>query len=246
MKYIVPLIFMLTFFSCSKDGESTNNAAASTTGKGGSLARFTITGNYLYLVDDMTLKTFKITDPQNTSLVNTTQLRFGVETIYSYKDKLFIGSTDGMYIYSITNPENPTQLSEARHVRSCDPVVANDSVSFITLRGNTRCGPATDGLYVYDIRNILAPVQINLTEMPTPNGLGLQDSILYVCQKSNGLSVYNVSKPATPLLRKTVTGRTFEDVITYGDLLICYVSTGLALYDISAPSNPVEITLVSN
>lgn len=245
MKYIVPVIFSVFLFSCNKDSD-TNSAAAASSGKGGSLARFAIAGNYLYLADDISLKTFNIADPQNTVIVNTTPLRFGVETIYPYKDKLFIGSTDGMYIYSIANPVSPELLSEALHQRSCDPVVANDSVSFVTLRGTTRCGLATDGLYIYNIKNILAPVQINLTEIPTPNGLGLQDSILYVCQKDNGLSVFNVNNPSAPVLRKKITGRIFEDVICYNNLLVCYLSTGLALYDISSPSNPVEISLVNN
>ncbi len=246
MKFLFVTGMVVLLFSCTKDSDGTMNAASNGSGKGGSLARFTIVDNNLYLVDDASLKVFNISNPANTVLRNTVALRFGVETIFPYKDKLFIGSRDGMYIYSIANPESPVLLGEARHTRSCDPVVANDSTAFVTLRGNQPCGPAEDGLYIYSIKNILSPTLINKQLIPTPNGLALQDSILYVCQKNNGMSIYNVSTAAAPVLRTRLTNKVFEDVICYGDLLICYVSTGLALYDINAAANPVLISVVNN
>jgi hypothetical protein len=248
MKNILVIICTAFIFtSCEKASDGTGTANAGTSvGKGGSLARFTIVGDYLYAVDNITLNVYDIHDPATTKIVNSVVLRFGVETIYPYKDKLFIGSRDGMYIYSIATPSSPSLLGEARHTRSCDPVVANDSVAFVSLMGNPRCGPAEDGIYTYNIKNVLTPVQIHLNQIPTPNGIGLQDSILYVCQKTNGMSIYNVNDPAAPVLRNKVTGKTFEDVICYDNILICYISTGLALYDVSVPSSPVELSLVNN
>ncbi len=247
MKLIILFFCCLLIISCSKDGASGENTSiASTTGKGGSLARFSISGNYLYLVDDNFLKVFLISDPQNSTLVKMVQLRFGIQTIYPYKDKLFIGAVDGMYIYSISNPADPVLLGEARHTRSCDPVVANDSIAFVTLRGNQPCGPVEDGLYIYNITSITSPVLRNKQLIPTPHGLGLQDSILYVCQKNNGMRIYNVSNPQSPILRKVITGKIFEDVICYDDLLICYVSTGLSIYNISNRTNPVLLSEVNN
>ncbi len=245
MRLFVILFCLAFLISCSKDGTN-NQENFSSAGKGGSLARFTIVDNYLYLVDDVTLKVFDISDPQNTVLVNTIHLRFGIETIFPYKNRLFIGSSDGMYIYSISDPVTPVLLGEALHTRSCDPVVANDSVSFVTLRGNQPCGPAEDGLYSYNIRNLMNPVLISTQHIPTPHGLGLQDSILYVCQKTNGMSIYNINNPAAPRLRGNINDRVFEDVICYGDLLICYVSTGIAIYDINSPANPVFLSEVAN
>lgn len=247
MKLICILFCCLAILSCTKDGASADvQNMSAITGKGGSLARFTITGDYLYLVDDNFLKVFLISNPQNSNLVKKMELRFGIQTIYPYKDKLFIGAVDGMYIYSISNPAEPVLLGEARHTRSCDPVVANDSTAFVTLRGNQPCGPVDDGLYIYNIKNIMSPVLLNKQLIPTPHGLGLQDSVLYVCQKSNGMSIYNVSNPQVPVLRKTLTGKIFEDVICYGDLLICYVSTGIAIYDIRNMVNPVLLSEVTN
>ena len=247
MRTIFFLFFAITFFfSCEKAADSASAAAATATGKGGSLARFTIVGNYLYLADVSTLKVFDITNPQSTSQQPSLNLPFGVETIFPYKDKLFIGSQDGMYIYSIANPAQPALLGQARHVRSCDPVVANDNTAFVTLMGGRPCGPAEDGLYIYNITSLTSPVLLKKELIPTPNGLGLADSILYVCQKRNGLSIYNIANPAMPLLRNKLTTYTFEDVIPYNNLLICYISTGLVLYDISNKTNPVQLALINN
>lgn len=245
---IILFLFVVTilFCACEKAADTASASAATASGKGGSLARFTIVGNHLYLADINTLKIFDITNPQNATQLGSINMNFGVETIFPYKDKLFIGSIDGMYIYSIANPAQPVLLSQARHVRSCDPVVANDSTAFVTLLGGQPCGAVDEGLYIYNVSNLISPLLIKKYLMPTPRGLGLADSILYVCQKNNGLSIFNVSVPATPLLRKKITTHIFEDVIPYNKLLICYISTGLVLYDITNPTDPVQVALINN
>ena len=244
MRINLLIVIAATLFSCSKDSASAD--AADSTGKGGSLARFTIAGNYLYVADQNSLKTYDIQTPGSMALKYTSNLPFGVETIYPYSDKLFIGSRNGMFIYKTHADAAPQLLGTATHTRSCDPVVANDNTAFVTLRGGQPCGPAEDGLYIYNIQNLLSPQLIKMHAMPTPHGLGLQDSILYVCQKNNGLSVFNVNNPASPVLRKTIGNKIFEDVICYDNILVAYVSTGIALYAISIPANPVEITSINN
>lgn len=237
---------LMSTLSCSKAGEA-NLAQHDGAGKGGSLARFTIAANHLYLVTNYELKVFTLRDPANPLPVGSILLQGpGVaETIFPYQDKLFIGSTNGMYIYSLTDPSTPTLLGQAAHVRACDPVVANDSISFVTLRGGA-CGPATDGLYIYNIKDIKQPLLIKTLEMRYPVGLGLNGSTLYVCRLTEGLTSIDVSKPATPRIIETVTGEEFLDVISYGNVLICYVKDGIALYDISDPNKMVELSKVLN
>jgi len=232
--------------SCSKEGDSASASAPMSVSKAGSLSKFAIVGNYLYAVDNNNLYSYNITDPVHPVMTHTTPLSFIVETIYPYNNRLFIGTTAGMFIYSIEDPSAPSKLGEASHVRSCDPVVANDSIAFVTLKGSTRCGPAESGLYIHSIKNVLQPVLIKKYLMNDPEGLGLSGSILYVCCNNNGLKVINVADPANPVEIRTVTGAYFKDVIPYGDLLICYVSTGILLYDISNPTNPSLVKLIAN
>ncbi|HEV7331090.1 MAG TPA: hypothetical protein VGN63_08635 [Flavisolibacter sp.] len=238
---IIVLISLVLFLSsCQKDGGAD---AAASTGKGGSLARFTIVGNYLYLADYNTIEVFDISNPASTEKKSSVNVGFGVETIFPYKDKLFIGSMDGMYIYDLADPKLPKKLGEARHVRSCDPVVANDSIAYVTLRGSGNCGAATDGLYTYNITNLTNPVQKSLLPLSSPYGLGLKDTVVFVCRAGAGLSVVNVKKPEAPTLMYTLKDDTYLDVIPYDDLLICYVQSGILVYD---TKNLNQITKLGN
>lgn len=230
---------------CSKES-ATSSSDSSSSGSGGSLARFAIANNYLYMVDWSTLKCYNLANPQSPTLTKTIELNWDVETVFPYKDNLFIGTRNGMYLLSIKEPGNPEKLGQISHLRSCDPVVANDSLAFVTLRGGTACGPATEGLYIYNTKDPLNPVTIKILPVSTPHGLGLRDTIVYVCRMQEGLSIINVKKPADPKILKTVKGDDFQDVIPYNNLLITYVRNGLKLYDISTPTEPVEVTRLTN
>lgn len=245
---IILLLAVGLFCACSKEGGSsdTNSLAGNSTGKAGSLSKFTIVDNYLYAVTNHFLYTYDISDASNPLLTNTSDVTFDIETIYPYNNNLFIGTRTGLYIYSLTSPNAPYKIGEASHARSCDPVVANDSIAFVTLKGSSSCGPAVSGLYVHDIKNILNPVLIKTLELPNPEGLGLQGSVLYVCCNDDGLKVMDVAHPANPVEIRTITGAYFKDVIPYGNLLICYISTGIMLYDITDPTNPQAVKLIAN
>ncbi len=245
------LSFMLLDAGCGKsvDSPSTGTGAGTTTssGVGGSLARFTLAFNHLYIVDNNKLDVYDVNDPTNPVLKNTIWLNSGIETIYPYQDKLFIGSTTGMFIYSIATPAEPVFLANAMHTRSCDPVVASGDYSYVTLRGGTPCGPTDDAFNVYNISDITAPVLKASLALPTPYGLGIQDKAVYVCLQKNGLSVVDVSDPSAPTESKRITDADwFYDVIPVNDLLICYTNKGLALYDIKNRMDPSLITKVAN
>lgn len=242
---VVGCLFLLFAAGCSKESASSADAASGT-GKGGSTARFTISGNHLYLADWMSLRVFDITDPSRPVEKPMVNVGFGVETIFPYKDKLFIGSSAGMYVYSIANPAAPAKLGSVLHLRACDPVVSNDTVSYVTLQGSARCGPAESGLYIYDIKNISTPSLLKLLPLYSPYGLGLVDSVVFVCQGNNGLTAINIRKPTEPKIMYTKNDGEYMDVIPYDNMLICYVKTGLLIYDISDLGNISKIGEISN
>lgn len=222
------------------------DSSATTRGAGGSTARFAISGNYLYTVDEVNLKVFSIADAASPVLRNTVPVGFEIETIYPFKDKLFIGSTSEVHIFSINDPESPEKLSTAispEVLRRCDPVVAKDTVAFATLRTNGPCGGRQSILAAYDIKNISNPVQKGSYPVNEPYGLGYSDTALYVCDR-NGLYVFNIEKAYQPTLRKTLTDGWYIDVIPYNNTLICQVQDGLTLYDISECMNPALITKI--
>ncbi len=236
--------FVLIVFSCEKT--SNGDAAVSNTGVGGSLTKFTIIGNFVYAVSSHYLYTVDISNPANPIKVGQTTLNFDMETIYPYKNRLFIGSKTGLYIYSIDTASAPRLIGEAKHGRSCDPVVANDSVSYSTLKGNTYCGPATSGLYVYNIKDLNQPELKKTISINEPRGLGMADSALYVCCAAEGLKVFSIKNPYNPFEKQTITGSAFTDVIPYENILICWVNDGINLYDISNRLLPVFIKKIEN
>lgn len=247
-KYLVLfyVIAMLIAGGCKKG----DTAGSASSGKSGSTARMTISNNYLYIVNFRELKVYDITDPVKTVLKNTVSVGFDVETIYPYSNKLFIGSGSAMYIYDISDPKNPALQGAVNHIRACDPVVADGSYAYVTLRNNNSgCGGTQNVLNVYDISGgkILTPALISTTALPQPYGLSIYENTLYVCCAAAGLAVVNVTDRKKPEVTKVITeGKSYTDVIAFDQTLFAYVQGGIALFDISDPQNPVFISEIKN
>lgn len=247
MKQILIFILGLILFSCDKQGAE-NASFASPTGQGGSLARFTIVGSYLYAVDKQSLKVFDISNVAQPVFKRSVAVGFEIETIYPFKDKLFIGSTTVVHIFSIADPSNPQKLSVAISptvIRRCDPVVAKDTVAFATLRANGACGGTGSILAVYDIKDITNPIQRGQFLVSEPYGLGYSDNVLYVCDRLRGLMVFDISQPYTPVFLRSVTNVQPVDVIPFNNVLVVWTNIGMNLYDITIKQNPVLITQIN-
>lgn len=244
-KTLITLFIIATLASCRKD--DTGNTIGTSSGTAGSMAKFAIDSNYLYTVDDNRLRIFDISNPSAPVYKNVVNIGFGIETIYPFKDKLFIGSTSVVYIYSIANPLQPQLISTATSqqvFRRCDPVVAKDSVAYATLRSTSACGGNRSVLAAYDIRIITYPIEIFTTPMKEPMGLGYWGNSLYVCDTATGLQIYDITNQYAPVLVKTIAVEKSFDVIPYNDELICWNSDGLTLYDITNRNNPLKITTI--
>jgi len=217
--------------SCEKS-EYASSDSASGIGTGGSLARFIIVGDYLYVVDGDALHTFSLSQPVNPVKISSLQIGFEIETIFAFKDKLFIGSKSALYIFSIANPAQPEMLGRAEHFRACDPVVANDSIAYVTVRSGSNCGGTVNALLVYDVKNIMQPQQKNSIPLVNPYGLGVQQNYLFICDGSAGLKVYDITQPEMPTYKKGFSDGVYFDCIPYGNILICMIEGGIAIYDI--------------
>lgn len=246
-KLFFALLLLALFSGCEKSGADSAAFAPGGNGTGGSLARFTLAGNFLYTVDKENLKVYDVTNPAQPAFKRTVPVGFEIETIYPFKDKLFIGSTSVVHIFDITDPANPQKLAQAISpdvMRRCDPVVAKDTVAFATLRTDGPCGGTQSILAVYDIKDPTKPKQRGAAPVNAPYGLGYADNALYVCSETEGLVVFDITAAYTPLRLRNLTSSTskFIDVIPYGNVLVCWLSDGLALYDITNRFNPAFLT----
>lgn len=214
-------------------GDSASSAGAiSRTGQGGSLARFTVVGNYLYTVDGQRLHLFDVTDPANPSPWTRQEVGFGIETIFGYGDHLFIGSQTGVYIYDNTNPQFPKKLGALEHVRSCDPVVVEGTTAYVTLRNTgSRCRGGDNELDIIDIANPAAPSLVMSYAMEGPAGLGIDGGTLFVCDSTAGLKVFDATDPLMLELVDRVTDQNCYDVIPRDGVLIVSGLGGLSQYD---------------
>lgn len=250
MKRIYILLFGLILLgACSKDSSvntPSNGGNNGGSGKGGSLARFTIVNNYLYTVDESFLSVFDISNQSNPIFKNKIQIGFNVEAIFPFKNKLFIASNTSMYIYSLQNPESPNYEAQAQHLNGCDPVVANDSIAFLTIHGGNRCGSNINQLQVYNIKNMVYPQFITSIDMTNPFGLGLQDNTLFVCDNGTGMRVFDVTNQSNPTPISIITGEKFVDVIPMGNYMICMLTDGVAFFDITNRNNIKKLSVIKN
>ncbi|MBC7919673.1 MAG: hypothetical protein H7Z75_01140 [Ferruginibacter sp.] len=220
------------FHSCAEDG---NSASPGTNGIGGSMARFAIGGDHLYTLDNNSLRVFDISQPDNPVPGAKISVGTGIETLFPYQDKLFIGSRSGMLIYDNGNPGQPTLLSRYAHVESCDPVVVQGDYAYVTLRDGTFCRSGSNLLDVVDIRNLQNPVVVRSIPMQHPHGLGVDGKNLFVSEGAHGLKVFNVADPRNPVQTQYITGVKTYDVIPLneGKVLLVTGQDGLYQYDYS-------------
>jgi hypothetical protein len=229
-KYIIVLfITTLLVFGCSSDSDNLSNGD----GQGGSLAIFALKGNYLYAVDNSKLNVFSLINNSIPVSVNEIEIGFNIETIFSYDQYLFIGSRNGMFIYSLENPESPVQLSSVQHFTACDPVVANMTHSFVTLHSGTFCGNDLNVLQVYDTTNLSNPILVHSRNLTSPKGLALYGNFLFVCD--DVIKVFTIENPSEPILVKTINQNCF-DLIIKDNSLFAIGKTGLYRYELNPNS----------
>lgn len=215
---------------------------AKTPGMGGSLARFTIANNLLYVVDQSSLRMFS-TNGELTSL-GTAYVGRNIETIFPYNNHLFIGASNGMFIYDISNPMSPAYVSTYIHGTACDPVVVDGDYAYITLRSGTPCNTSLNQLEVVNIQNLAAPTLSHTVQMTNPHGLGKDAHTLFVCDGTAGLKVFDATNPTiispTPVF--TFSNIQATDVIPFNNRLLMIGEDGLYQYDYS---NLQNISLLS-
>jgi len=170
-------------------------ALANDVGVGGSLARFQIVDNYLYTVGQNEMAIFNISNLAQPTLANTQYAGWNIETMFQADGYLYLGGTNGMYIYSLSNPSYPEYISEFIHWEGCDPVVVEGDYAYLTLRGGNLCGQQESVLEVIDISNKFNPQLVATYILANPYGLGLKDDLLFVCDGTAGLKIFDKSNP---------------------------------------------------
>jgi hypothetical protein len=227
------------YYDVSLDKQFTAGASSGVSGSGvgigGSMARFGIKNNILYLIDQATLKLFDISNKTAPSEINELYTSLNVETMFMTDKTMFLGTTSGMMVYDISNPAIPIPQALFTHAKSCDPVIVDDTLAYITQRTGTNCGWGLNVLDIVDIKNINLPVLLMSYRMVNPYGLGKDGDLLFVCDGTAGLKVYDASYTSdlTDHLIFSYPDIKAYDVIPLGGVLLLIGDDGLYQYNYS-------------
>ncbi len=244
--------------------DSVKTGGSGGAGAAGSMARFALHQDsanstwYLYTVDSMSLNAYSLTNPVNPSSPTSTNAGWSIETIFPYKDALFLGSASALYIYNIadspdSSPLSPVKLATLEHFTARDPVVVGPvgpvggekkDTAFVTL-SEDRWGWGTNQLIAVDVSDLTKPLDIVRKTMSGPRGLGLLGDTLFVTEGAEGVKVLDVSNvrdaganlvdrlKETDSIPSTETGETY-DLIPGDDFLIVAGPAGISLWTYDA------------
>jgi hypothetical protein len=228
-------VFLMS--SGSADGSvKSNSSGASPIGMGGSMARFAIVNQRLYTVGQTELNVFNISNTEQPSFSKKATIGWNIETLFPFKNNLFIGSNAGMFIYNISSPDNPVKTGQFSHVLSCDPVIADDTHAYVTLRSGNNCRNSSNQMDVLLLNNLTNPSLVKTYPLTNPHGLSKDGNLLLLCDGKAGLKVYNAANAANLQLLSTISNMETYDVIAMNGIAIVVAKDGLYQYDYSNPS----------
>lgn len=197
----------------------------------GSMASFITTGNYLYTIETDKMYVFDVSDSQKTILVNTLKLDWGAETIFASNGKLFLGTRTGMRIYSLAEPTNPKFLGSFEHAVSCDPVVVQNDLAYVTTRSGNMCRNGQNQLDIVSIADPQNPQLIKSYEMQNPHGLAVKGNDLIVCEGAFGFKKFDVNDPKNIILQKNNSELYSFDVIMLPNSFLIASRNGIYQYN---------------
>lgn len=235
-KIIMMLLLAAAIVACQGD----SSVDASTKGQSGSMTRFAINNDYLYVVDHARINVFNVHDNTFQKLGEVT-VGIGLETIFVRGEYLYLGANDAMYIYSLAQPESPTFIFRYSHIISCDPVVVQGNRAYVTLRNGSFCNRGSNALEIIDISNPNSPALISNYPMLSPHGLAVDNNLLFLCEGENGLKVYDISNEQQIELVVHLKDLVAYDLIARNGILVVTGEDGVFQYRFDTGTGTLEM-----
>ncbi|MDR2811136.1 MAG: hypothetical protein LBB84_11385 [Tannerellaceae bacterium] len=213
-------------------------------GISGSMARFGLYENYLYIAGNNRLYMFDTETASQPVSAGFQPLNGTVETMFIYDGHLFFGTPSGMLVYALRLPLYPEYVGNFWHTTSCDPVVVQGRYAYITLRAGTECGGGVNRLDIVEMSDDYKEYHlVSSYSMTGPYGLGIDENKLFICDGSAGLKIYDATDKgavSSHLLASFPDIRAY-DVIPAEGFLFMIGDDGFYLYDYSDHTNIHQI-----
>ncbi|MCL2727585.1 MAG: hypothetical protein FWD56_04295 [Bacteroidales bacterium] len=212
---------------------SSPSPSSSINGVNGSMSRFALYDHYMYSVINNFMSIIDLNGNQPEKVVENIYIGWEVETIFNYKEYMFMGTPTGMLIYSVADPLKPVFIRAIFHIFGCDPVVVEDDIAYVTIHSGNFCGQNNNELIIYDVSDVYDPRHIVSYAMKNPKGLGIDNGTLFVCD--DGLKIFDAANPQTIMANRLAhySGMDGYDVIPFDNVLMMIADDGLYQYDYS-------------
>lgn len=246
LRLLVLVSSALSLAACNSESSSNSSDGSAVTGTGGSTARMTISGDYLYAISGSNVQLFDITVPESPVPYTQVQVEWDIQTLFPYEDYLLVGAASGLHILDNTDPASPRYVGDFTHARTLDPVVAQDGYAYVTLKRDTSLqtgGDIANQLNVVDISDVTQPRLLETVSMQEPAGLAVDGSELYVCDGVAGLKTFDLIDPAKPEIANVLRGVDCMDVIAQNQRLYVIDDLGLQQYS-TASGVPVLLSSI--
>lgn len=219
-------------------------AEKGSTGINGSMSRFSLHDDYLYSVINNNMSIINVSGTTPVKAVDNLYIGWNVETIFYYKNNMFMGTPTGLLIYSVENPTQPLFKSSIQHVLGCDPVVVENDIAYVTIHSGNLCGQNNNELIAIDVKDVENPKQVVSYTMTKPKGLGIDNGTLFICD--DGLKIYKADNPQTIMANKLAHYTNIDgyDVIPFENTLMMIASDGIYQYDYSDLNNIHQISFL--
>jgi len=196
----------------------------------------TLSGNYAYLTELLTLIIYDITNPANPNPVGSCSGARNYSVGSSVSDDVFYGADGGLNLFDVSNPSSPALIGN----------VARGETHGVAIRAELACRVGSaPGFQIFDISDPILPKPRGSYETQDIAGsVFLQGIYAYVPDGSEGVKIINISNASGPVLVGVYDNPSggARQVFAYEDVLYVGIDeSGIDIVDVSDPANPVLV-----
>jgi len=213
--------------------------------KSGMNQRLVKKNDHLYALGEDRIEVYNI--PGIPTFAGSSTKERGDISIQATNDYLWLGSFTKITSYTLANPDYPINTSWWLDHALCSPMVVDGNRVYKSLYTGSPCNDGLDQLHITDISDIHFPAVEATHDLHNPQGLALDQNLLFVGEGSGGLKVYDRTDDLNLLdhLLDHVTSIEPHDVYAEDDIATLTCEDGIYQYDYSNPENLVLLSHIS-